>query len=161
MASAFSTSPAVGAWPPEPDPRRAVLLLFTTHRRATGTTRPWDVRPASPERFSRSTDRQAVTAMDIALTIAAFLVLIAGGAYVIHRLNSAHGERIALHSYSRFLPGRPAAGRAAGTTAPPPPPSAPAPEHERRDHRDGGRGRFRPRRHRNRTTHNKPNAAGR
>ncbi|WP_045558872.1 hypothetical protein [Streptomyces sp. FxanaA7] len=103
--------------------------------------------------------------MDIALTIAAFLVLIAGGAYVIHRLNSAHGERIASHSYSRFLPGRPAsADRAADNTAPPPPhsaPSAASAAHERRDHRDGGRGRFRPRRHRDRTTHNKPNLAGR
>ncbi|MFJ8537281.1 hypothetical protein [Streptomyces sp. NPDC093591] len=96
--------------------------------------------------------------MYTALTIAAFLVLIAVGAYVIHRLNSAHAERIASRSYSRFLPGRPAA---AGTTAPPSPPSAPAAEHERRDHRDGGRGRFRPRRHRDRTTHNKRNAAGR
>ncbi|SFN68646.1 hypothetical protein SAMN04487980_102853 [Streptomyces sp. cf124] len=103
--------------------------------------------------------------MDIVLTIAAFLVLIAGGAYVIHRLNSAHGERIASHSYSRFLPGRPAsADRAADNTAPPPPhsaPSAASAAHERRDHRDGGRGRFRPRRHRDRTTHNKPNLAGR
>ncbi|MBT2420781.1 hypothetical protein J7F01_06605 [Streptomyces sp. ISL-22] len=100
--------------------------------------------------------------MNTALTIAAFLVLIAIGAYVIHRLNSAHAERIASRSYSRFLPGRPAAAdRAAGNTAPPPPPPAPAAEHERRDHRDGGRGRFRPRRHRDRTTHNKPNAAGR
>ncbi|MEE1837664.1 hypothetical protein [Streptomyces sp. SP17KL33] len=96
--------------------------------------------------------------MDIVLTIAAFLVLIAGGAYVIHRLNSAHGERIASHSYSRFLPGRPAAG---DNTAPPPPHSAPSAAHERRDHSDGGRGRFRPRRHRDRTTHNKPNLAGR
>ncbi|MFH9712729.1 hypothetical protein ACH4MW_23670 [Streptomyces luteogriseus] len=99
--------------------------------------------------------------MDIALTIAAFLVLIAGGAYVIHRLNSAHGERIASRSYSRFLPGRPAADRAVGTTAPPPPHSAPSAAHERRDHRDGGRGRLLPRRHRDRPTHNKPNAAGR
>ncbi|MFF5521645.1 hypothetical protein [Streptomyces coeruleorubidus] len=60
-----------------------------------------------------------MTAMDIALTIAAFLVLIAGGAYMIHRLNSAHAERIASHSYSRFLPGRPAAAdRAATGTGP-------------------------------------------
>ena len=83
--------------------------------------------------------------MDIVLTIAAFLVLIAGGAYVIHRLNSAHGERIASHSYSRLLPGRPAsADRAADNTAPPAPDSA-----------------RRPRRHRDRTTHNKPDLAGR
>lgn len=29
MASTLDTSPAAGAWP-EPDPRKAVLLLFTT-----------------------------------------------------------------------------------------------------------------------------------
>ncbi|MEW2808661.1 hypothetical protein AB0929_16400 [Streptomyces massasporeus] len=100
--------------------------------------------------------------MDIALTIAALLVLIAAGAYVIHRLNSAHSERIALRSYSRFLPGPPAAAdRAAGTTPPPPSHSTPSAALDRRDHRDGGRGRFRPRRHRERTTHNARNAAGR
>ncbi|MFJ4278453.1 hypothetical protein [Streptomyces massasporeus] len=100
--------------------------------------------------------------MDIPLTIAALLVLIAAGAYVIHRLNSAHSERIALRSYSRFLPGPPAAAdRAAGTTPPPAPHSTPSTGHERRDHRDGGRGRFRPRRQRERTTHNQPNTAGR
>jgi hypothetical protein len=99
--------------------------------------------------------------MNTALTIAAFLVLVAGGAYVIHRLNSAHAERIAMRSYSRFRPGRQAApDRAADTTAPPPPSSAPATPHERRDHRDGGRGRFRPRRRRDRTTHKTPTSAG-
>lgn len=57
--------------------------------------------------------------MDIPLTIAAFLVLIAGGVYMIHRLNSAHAERIASYSYSRFLPGRPAAAdRADAGTGP-------------------------------------------
>ncbi|MBB4713724.1 hypothetical protein BJ965_003606 [Streptomyces luteogriseus] len=100
-----------------------------------------------------------MTAMDVALTLAALLVLIAAGAYVIHRLNSAHSERIALRSYSRFLPGPPAAAdRAAGTTPPPPPHSTPSAAIERRDHRDGGRGRFRPRRHREPTTHNKRHA---
>ncbi|MEU0586376.1 hypothetical protein [Streptomyces sp. NPDC006132] len=60
-----------------------------------------------------------MTAMDIPLTIAAFLVLIAGGVYMIHRLNSAHAERIASYSYSRFLPGRPAAAdRADAGTGP-------------------------------------------
>ncbi|MFG2309109.1 hypothetical protein ACGFS9_10625 [Streptomyces sp. NPDC048566] len=100
--------------------------------------------------------------MDIPLTIAALLVLIAAGAYVIHRLNSAHSERIALRSYSRFLPGPPAAAeRAAGTTAPLASHSTPSAGHERRDHRDGGRGHFRPRHHRERTTNNQRNTAGR
>lgn len=96
--------------------------------------------------------------MDIDLGIAALLVLIAAGAYVIHRVNSAHSEGIALRSYNRVLPGPPAA---AGTTPPPPPHSTPSAALDRRDHRDGGRGRFRPRRHRERTTHNTRNSAGR
>ncbi|GGV81808.1 hypothetical protein ABZ178_02350 [Streptomyces massasporeus] len=95
--------------------------------------------------------------MDIDLGIAALLVLIAAEAYVIHRLNSAHSEGIALRSSSRFLPGPPAAG----TTPPPPWHSTPSAALDRRDHRDGGRGRHRPRRHRERTTHNTRNAAGR
>ncbi|MFG3004455.1 hypothetical protein [Streptomyces calvus] len=100
--------------------------------------------------------------MNTALAIVALLVLVAGGAYVIHRLNSAHAERIAERSYSRFRPGRQAApDRAADATAPSPPSSAPATPHERRDHRDGGRGRLRPRRRRDRTTHRTPTSAGR
>ncbi|MFJ1731173.1 hypothetical protein [Streptomyces sp. NPDC088254] len=100
--------------------------------------------------------------MDIDLSIAALLVLIAAGAYVIHRLNSAHSERIAMRSDSRFLPGPPAAAdRAACTTSPPPSHSTPTAALERRDHRDGGRGRFPPRRHRERTTHNKRNTVRR
>ncbi|MFF3847181.1 hypothetical protein [Streptomyces sp. NPDC002328] len=100
--------------------------------------------------------------MGIDLGIAALLVLIAAGAYVIHRLDSAHSERIALRSSSRFLPGpQAAAERAAGTIPPPPSHSTPSAALDRRDHRDGGRGRFRPRRHRERTTHNTRNTAGR
>ncbi|MEU3490690.1 hypothetical protein [Streptomyces massasporeus] len=95
--------------------------------------------------------------MDIDLGIAALLVLIAAGAYVIHRLNSAHSEGIALRSYNRVLPGPPAAADA-GTA--PQPPSHPTPS-AALDRRDGGRGRFRPRRHREPTTHNTRNAAGR
>lgn len=99
--------------------------------------------------------------MTTVLTIAAFLALIAAGAYVIHRLNTAHGERIASRSYSRFLSGRPAADDpAAGTAAPSPTPSSPSSGGGRRDRRDGGRGRFRPRRHRERTAHNKPTGGG-
>ncbi|MFJ8944080.1 hypothetical protein ACIRG4_12625 [Streptomyces sp. NPDC102395] len=98
-----------------------------------------------------------MTAMDIDLGIAALLVLIAAGAHVTHRLNSAPSEKIALRSSSRFLPGHPTAGeRAAGTVPPPPSHSTPS---AALDRRDGGRGRFRPRRHREQT-HNARNAAG-
>lgn len=44
--------------------------------------------------------------MNAFLTAAAFVVLIAGAAYVIHRLNIQHAERIAVHWYSAPLPGR-------------------------------------------------------
>ncbi|MER5977683.1 hypothetical protein ABT142_14310 [Streptomyces sp. NPDC001857] len=95
--------------------------------------------------------------MDIDLSFAALLVLIAAGARVTNRLNSAHRERIALRSASRFLLGSPAAAeRATGTTPPHSTPSAAL------DRRDGGRGRFRPtrrRRHREQT-HNARNSAG-
>ncbi|MCX3287140.1 hypothetical protein OR263_10525 [Streptomyces sp. NEAU-H22] len=91
-----------------------------------------------------------MTAMDIALTIAALLVLVAAGAYVLHRHDSAHSERITSRSFSRFLPGPPAADRAAGTTPPPPPHSTASATVERR----------RPRRHREPTAHNKQHAVG-
>jgi hypothetical protein len=89
--------------------------------------------------------------MNAFLTTAAFLVLIAAAAYTIHRLNIQHADRIAVHHYSARLPGR----RGRGT---PQPPAGPDPYQrpaagERRDHRDGGRGRFPARRHRSRTTH--------
>lgn len=53
--------------------------------------------------------------MNAVLTVAAFIVLIAAAAYVIHRLNIQHADRIALHRYSTALPGR--GGR--GTPQPP------------------------------------------
>lgn len=140
---------------------RTAALHHRLHH-VTAPARRWDLGSTSPERFSRSADRRAVNAMITAITIAAFLVLIAGGAYVIHRLNSAHADRIASRSYSRFQPGRPsAADRAADTAAPPPPPSARAAPHERRDHGDDDRGRLRPRWHRNRTTRGRHTAEGR
>jgi hypothetical protein len=81
--------------------------------------------------------------MDAGLTVVVFLLLIAVAAYVIHRLNAQHAERIALRSYGRRRGDE--AGRGDGAQ-----PHAPAAEplavHSRRDHRDGGRGRFRPRR---------------
>ncbi|WP_329464321.1 hypothetical protein [Streptomyces sp. NBC_01431] len=82
--------------------------------------------------------------MTTALTIAVTLLLIVGAARVIHLLNAQHSERIALHPYSRFHPvGR---GTRGGPARPVPglaePPAVPT----RRDQRDGGRGRLRPRR---------------
>ncbi|MFG2352447.1 hypothetical protein [Streptomyces sp. NPDC048521] len=101
--------------------------------------------------------------MNAFLTVVVFLVLIAAAAFVIHRLNAEHAERIAVHRYSRplasrLLPGGPRPGdprRRADTAQPPggPHPSESPAVGERRDHRDGGRGRFPPRRRRDRTTH--------
>ncbi|EPH42319.1 hypothetical protein ABT390_13165 [Streptomyces aurantiacus] len=88
--------------------------------------------------------------MDTGITVAVLIAMIALGAFVIHRLNAQHAERIALHHYSRRLPAR---DGAPGSTRPQPggtaPPAAPG-VRVRRDHRDGGRGRFRPRRRTNR-----------
>jgi hypothetical protein len=53
--------------------------------------------------------------MNAFLTVAAFIVLIAAGAYVIHRLNIQHADRIAVRRYSAALPGR----RGRGTPQPP------------------------------------------
>ncbi|MET9915430.1 hypothetical protein ABZZ74_54195 [Streptomyces sp. NPDC006476] len=91
--------------------------------------------------------------MNAFLTTAAFLVLITAAAYTIHRLNIQHADRIAVHPYSARLPGR----RGRGTPQPPVGPDPyqrPAPG-ERRDHRDGGRGRFPARRRRSPTTHHR------
>jgi hypothetical protein len=89
--------------------------------------------------------------MNAFLTATAFVVLIAAAAYVIHRLNLQHADRIAVYRYSSPLPGR----RGRGTPQPPvgPDRSLSPTAGERRDHRDGGRGRFPPRRRRSRTTH--------
>lgn len=94
--------------------------------------------------------------MNAFLTVTAFLVLIAVGAFVIHRLNTAHAERIALRHYGHGRSGGPRHGT--GAMAPPPgrrPSVSPAVLTERRDHRDGGRGRFPARRRRERTTHHR------
>ncbi|MFF7049598.1 hypothetical protein ACFY94_14690 [Streptomyces griseorubiginosus] len=53
--------------------------------------------------------------MNAFLTAAAFAVLIAAAAYVIHRLNIQHADGIAVHQYSARLPGR----RGRGTQQPP------------------------------------------
>lgn len=42
--------------------------------------------------------------MNAFLTAAAFIVLIAAAAYVIHRLNIEHADRIAVHRYSTPCP---------------------------------------------------------
>ncbi|KOV58748.1 hypothetical protein ADL01_36930 [Streptomyces sp. NRRL WC-3618] len=90
--------------------------------------------------------------MSTFLTATVFIVLVAAAAYVIHRLNIQHADRIAVRRYSAALPGR----RGRGTPQPPvgPDRSEAPTAGERRDHRDGGRGRFPPRR-RSRTTHHK------
>lgn len=97
--------------------------------------------------------RGAVTAMDAASTGAAFLVLIAVAAYVIHRLDTQHAERIALRTYSPSLPGHQAPAEPGNASTPPPQPPPPVAPADRHDHRDGGRGRFPSRRRRDRTTH--------
>ncbi|MER7569154.1 hypothetical protein ACGFWE_25675 [Streptomyces sp. NPDC048523] len=79
--------------------------------------------------------------MNAFLTVTAFIVLIAAAAYVIHRLNIEHADRIAAHRYSTPLP------RRSGRATPQPPVGPDRSEWptagERRDHRDGGRGRGR------------------
>ncbi|MGI5368439.1 hypothetical protein [Streptomyces iakyrus] len=89
--------------------------------------------------------------MNAFLAAAAFVVLIAAAAYVIHRLNLQHADRIAVHRYSSPLPGR----RGRGTPQHPvgPDRSVSPTAEERRDHPDWGRGRFPPRRRNSRTTH--------
>ncbi|MFJ2771293.1 hypothetical protein [Streptomyces sp. NPDC087300] len=85
--------------------------------------------------------------MDTGITVAVMLAMIAPGAFVIHLLDDQHSERIPLHQYSRRLSGRRGAH---SPTRPQPDGTAPPAVRPRRDHRDGGRGRFRPRRRTNR-----------
>lgn len=72
--------------------------------------------------------------MDASLTVGAFIVLIAVAAYVLHRLNLQHADRIAVHRYSAARPDP----RGRGTPQPPTGPDRPeAPTaDEGRDHRD-------------------------
>ncbi|MFD9073917.1 hypothetical protein [Streptomyces lasiicapitis] len=82
--------------------------------------------------------------METVVTVIALLALTALGVLLIHRLNTQHNERIASFHY-----GRPRATMR--TPAPPVPPkpdtpAGPTATGDRRDHRVGGRGRFRPRR---------------
>ncbi|MFI9769333.1 hypothetical protein ACIHJG_21040 [Streptomyces sp. NPDC052415] len=89
--------------------------------------------------------------MNAFLTAAALVVLIAAGAYAIHRLNLQHADRIAVHRYSDPWPDR--HGRRTPQPSGPDRSESP-PTGERRDHREGGRGRFPPRR-RSRSPHHK------
>ncbi|MBC3983326.1 hypothetical protein H8N01_12335 [Streptomyces sp. AC536] len=82
--------------------------------------------------------------MEILVTVCVIAAMIALGMLVIHQLNAQHEDRIALFPYGRSRRGGASPAR----------PSHPAPDHtggrgaghSRRDHRDGGRGRFRARR---------------
>lgn len=84
--------------------------------------------------------------MNAFVTAGAFIVLIAVAAYVIHRLNLQHADRIAVHEYSAPRPGR------GGHGTPQPPTGQNRPEAptagEPRGRRDGGRGRGRTTHHR-------------
>ncbi|MEU3253166.1 hypothetical protein [Streptomyces sp. NPDC006997] len=80
--------------------------------------------------------------MDVFVTVIVVLAVIAAGAFLIHRLNSQHGERTAAFYYDR-----------GGVVAPDRKPTDSQPVHHRGaeangggERRDGGRGRLRPRR---------------
>ena len=83
--------------------------------------------------------------VDVLVTVIVLLAVIAGGAFLIHRLNSQHGDRSAAFHYGRsgvVAPDRktdegPAVRRR---------PSAANDADERRGRGGGGRGRLRPRR---------------
>lgn len=89
--------------------------------------------------------------MDTLVTVFALLVLIAVAAYVIHRLNALHAERISVHHYSSLLP---SSRHGHDANSAPSERAEPQAVGERRDHRDGGRGRFPARHRRSRTAHN-------
>lgn len=80
--------------------------------------------------------------MNVLLTAAAFVMLVAVGACVIHRLNTQHADRIAARRYGAAPPGR-------GSSGGPQPPaetdrSKSSVGGERRDRRDEGPARFPP-----------------
>jgi hypothetical protein len=81
--------------------------------------------------------------MNAFLTAVAFALLVAAAAYVIHRLNGQHADRIALHHYSAPRPGH----RGRGGPRPPVEPRPSRPTAERRGPHDGGHDRFPPRQH--------------
>ncbi|QEU92900.1 hypothetical protein CP970_20065 [Streptomyces kanamyceticus] len=87
--------------------------------------------------------------MDAATTLSVALAMIALGALVPHLLNDQHADRITSRQYSGRPPGR--RGAHSGMQ-PQPITAAPHGGIGRRDHRDGGRGRLRPRRRITRAT---------
>ncbi|MFC0842899.1 hypothetical protein ACFH04_03965 [Streptomyces noboritoensis] len=82
--------------------------------------------------------------MTTALTILVMVFLTIGAAGLIHRLNAQHAERITLHRYSRFAPGR--RGDRDSNAHPVLRKSEPLAVPARRDQRDGGQGHLRLRR---------------
>ncbi|MFE0806770.1 hypothetical protein ACFW4M_06905 [Streptomyces sp. NPDC058794] len=94
--------------------------------------------------------------MDIVVTVIVLLAVVAAGAFLIRRLNAQHGDRSAAFHYGRggvvapdrkTTDGPTARRRAAGADE----------AGERRDHRDGGRGRLRtPRRPHKKSAGKKP-----
>lgn len=86
-------------------------------------------------------------AVETFVTVLVILAMIAFGAYLIRRLNSQHGERTAGFHYGHSgmplggpTPSAPRKGRGRGRVGT-------GSVGRRRDHRDGGRGRLRTRRH--------------
>lgn len=79
--------------------------------------------------------------METVVIVVVLLAMIALGVLLIHRLNAQHNDRIASFRYgrSRTTPQAPAPPRPGDY-------AGPSDTGARRDHRDGGRGRFRPRR---------------
>ncbi|MFJ2948958.1 hypothetical protein ACIO8H_15215 [Streptomyces sp. NPDC087226] len=83
--------------------------------------------------------------VDILVTVIVLLAVIAGGAFLIHRLNSRHGDRGAAFHYGRggvVAPDRKTDDGSAVRRRP----SAASDADERRGRGGGGRGRLRPRR---------------
>nr|WSY55171.1 hypothetical protein OG999_36955 [Streptomyces sp. NBC_00886] len=82
--------------------------------------------------------------MESFVTVVVLLAMVAVGVLLIHLLNDQHDERITAFPYGRSRsavrgPAPPAPQKARGRTGT-------TGTGERRDHRDGGRGRLRPRR---------------
>ncbi|MBK3646048.1 hypothetical protein JHN46_36050 [Streptomyces sp. MBT33] len=83
--------------------------------------------------------------MEAFVTVLVILAMIALGAFLIHLLDAQHGGRIAAFHYGRS--GTPVEGPAAPTPRKVHGKAGTNGADRRRDHRDGGRGRLRPRRH--------------
>lgn len=82
--------------------------------------------------------------METFVTVVLILAMIALGMLLIHRLNSQHSDRIAPFHYGRS--GMPVTGAAPSVPRKARGRAGASGTGGRRDHRDGGRGRLRPRR---------------